>query len=201
MVRRYRDLLQRRLDLVLRWLSVGVWAYVTLDRLNLMSPLWSAGRAALDVRYGRGSVNLSLGDLAAFGLTIWTAFLLSSLVRFVPEEDVYARVGLSRGAPYAVSTLIHYVVLLTGFLFAVAVLGVDLTRVTILAGAFGVGVGISLQNVVANFVAGLVLLLERRLHVGDSVQIGDLQGQVRQIGSRASTIRTWDGAEVIVPNG
>jgi Mechanosensitive ion channel, beta-domain len=77
---------------------------------------------------------------------------------------------------------------------------VDLNRITILAGAFGVGIGIGLQNVVANFVAGLILVLERRIHVGDSVQLGDLQGQVREIGGRASPIRTWDGAEVIVPN-
>jgi small-conductance mechanosensitive channel len=102
--------------------------------------------------------------------------------------------------PYAVSTLIHYAIILAGFIFAVAALGVDLNRITILAGAFGVGIGIGLQNVVANFVAGLILLLERRIHVGDSVQIGDLQGEVREIGSRASTIRTWNGAEVIVPN-
>jgi small-conductance mechanosensitive channel len=83
----------------------------------------------------------------------------------------------------------------------VAALGVDLTRVTILAGAFGVGIGIGLQNVVANFVAGLVLLLEHRIHVGDAIEAGDLRGDVREIGFRATTVRTWTGAEVIVPNG
>jgi small-conductance mechanosensitive channel len=83
----------------------------------------------------------------------------------------------------------------------VAALGFDLTRITILAGALGVGVGIGLQNVVANFVAGLTLLLERRIHVGDAIETGDLQGEVREIGFRSSTIRTWVGAEVIVPNG
>jgi small-conductance mechanosensitive channel len=133
-------------------------------------------------------------------VTIWAAFVLSSFVRFVLQEDVYPRVGLPRGLPYAVSSLFHYTVVLAGFVFAVAALGFDLTRITILAGAFGVGIGIGLQNVVANFVSGLILLLERRLHVGDSVQIGDLQGEVREIGFRASTIRTGDGAEVIVPN-
>jgi small-conductance mechanosensitive channel len=145
-------------------------------------------------------VSLSLGDVAAFGLTVTAAFALSSFVRFVLQEDVYTRLGLARGAPYAVSKLIHYTVILSGFVVAVAALGVDLNRITILAGAFGVGIGIGLQNVVANFVAGLILVLERRIHVGDSVQLGDLQGQVREIGGRASTIRTWDGAEVIVPN-
>ena len=67
--------------------------------------------------------------------------------------------------------------------------------------ALGVGIGIGLQSVVASFVAGLILLLERRIHVGDSIETGDLQGEVREIGFRASTIRTYNGAEVIVPNG
>ena len=117
------------------------------------------------------------------------------------QEDVYPRVGLPRGLPYALSSLLHYAILLVGFIFAVAALGFDLTRITILAGALGVGIGIGLQSVVASFVAGLILLLERRIHVGDSIETGDLQGEVRQIGFRASTIRTYNGAEVIVPNG
>ena len=200
MVQRHRALLQRRIDLALRWLSIVTWVYLTLDGLGVMDSIWSAGTMALGARYSRGSVSLSLADVVAFGLTVWAAFLLSSFVRFVLGEDVYPRVGLPRGVPYAVSTLTHYAIVLAGFVFAVAALGVDLNRITILAGAFGVGIGIGLQNVVANFVSGLILLLERRIHVGDSVQIGDLQGQVREIGSRASTIRTWDGAEVIVPN-
>jgi potassium-dependent mechanosensitive channel len=162
--------------------------------------IWSAAMAAVGARYVRGSVSLSLGDVAAVGLTIGAAFLLSTFVRFVLQEDVYPRVAFPRGVPYAISTLIHYAVILVGFLLAVAALGIDPTRVTILAGAFGVGVGIGLQGVVANFVAGLVVLIERRIHVGDSVQLGDLQGEIREIGRRASTIRTWDGAEVIVPN-
>jgi potassium efflux system protein len=200
MVQRHEALLERRADLVLRWLAIGAWAYFSLAGLGVMDSIWSAGATVLNARYTRGAVSLSLADVAAFALTVWAAFLVSSFVRFVLGEDVYPRIWLPRGVPYAVSTLIHYAVIFAGFIFAVAALGVDLTRITILAGALGVGIGIGLQSVVANFVSGLILLLERRIHVGDSVQIGDLQGQVREIGSRASTIRTWDGAEVIVPN-
>jgi potassium-dependent mechanosensitive channel len=201
MVQQHRALLQRRFHLALRWVSVGTWVYFTLDGLGVMSPSWTAVETVLGARYVRGSVSMSVGDVVAFGLTIWAAFLLSAFVRFVLHEDVYPRVGLPRGLPYALSSLLHYAVILVGFIFAVAALGVDLTRITIVAGALGVGIGIGLQNVVANFVAGLILLLERRIHVGDSIETGDLQGEVRQIGFRSSTIRTWDGAEVIVPNG
>ena len=71
---------------------------------------------------------------------------------------------------------------------------------TVLAGAFGVGIGFGLQSVVNNFVSGLILLFERPIHVGDTIEVGDLLGEVRRIGIRASIVRTWQGAEIIVPN-
>ena len=154
----------------------------------------------LGARYVRGSVGLSLGDVAAFALTVGAVFVVSSFIRFVLDEEVYPRVRLPRGAAYALATIVHYVIVVIGFVLAVAALGIDLNRLTIVAGALGVGVGIGLQSVVANFVSGLILLLERRLHVGDAVQLGTLEGRIREIGIRATTIRTWDGAEVIVPN-
>src|SRR5262249_18656350 len=199
-VQRHRALVQRRLTLGLHALALVTWAYLTLDGLGVMGSLTTAGTAVLEARYTRGSVSLSLGDVAAFVLTVAVAFLFSALARFVFEEDVYPRIRLPLGAAYAVSTIVHYVVVLVGFVVAVAALGIDLSRVTILAGALGVGVGIGLQGVVANFVSGLILLLERRLHVGDAVQMGTLSGQIREIGARATTIHTWDGADVIVPN-
>jgi small-conductance mechanosensitive channel len=199
-VQRHRPLVQRRLTLALRWLSVGAWAYFTLDGLGVIGPIASAGATVLGARYVRGSVSLSLGDVVAFALTVWVVFIISAFVRFVLDEEVYPRVQLPRGAAYALATIVHYVIVIAGFLFAVAALGIDLNRLTIVAGALGVGVGIGLQSVVANFVSGLILLLERRLHVGDAVQLGTLEGRIREIGMRASTIWTWDGAEVIVPN-
>jgi potassium-dependent mechanosensitive channel len=199
-LQRHRATVERRVTLGLRWLAVGTWAYFTLDSLGLMSSILSAGKAVLDARYVSGTASLSLGDVITFALTVCGAFLLSSFLRVLLQEDVYSRFRLPQGASYAVSTIVHYVLVLTGFVFAIAALGIDLNRITILAGAFGVGVGIGLQSVVANFVSGLILLLEGRLHVGDSVQLGTLEGEIREIGSRASTIRTWAGADVIVPN-
>jgi len=81
-----------------------------------------------------------------------------------------------------------------------AALGIDLTKVTLLAGAVGVGVGLGLQNVVNNFASGLILMLERPINVGDQIDVGGVVGEVKRIGVRSSTIRTSQGAEVIVPN-
>jgi small-conductance mechanosensitive channel len=199
-VQRHRPLIQRRLTLALRWLSVGAWAYFALDGLGVLGPISSVSAAVLGARYVRGSVSVSLGDAAAFALTVGAVFVVSSFVRFLLDEEVYPRVRLPRGAAYALATMVHYVIVVIGVGLAIAALGIDLNRLTLVAGALGVGVGIGLQGVVANFVSGLIVLLERRLHVGDAVQLGTLEGRIREIGIRASTIRTWDGAEVIVPN-
>jgi len=77
---------------------------------------------------------------------------------------------------------------------------VDLNKVTILAGAFGVGLGFGLQGMVNNFVSGLIVLLERPMQVGDAIQMGDVAGEVRRIGIRSTTVLTAEGADVIVPN-
>jgi small-conductance mechanosensitive channel len=200
MVRRHRALLERRLLRVLRWAAIFLWVASTLDALSLLEPVRDLLYGSLAASVRRGALTISLGDVLAFVVTVALAFLASRFVRFALEEDIYPRLLLARGLPYALSVLVHYAILLLGFLFAAAALGVDMNRVTFLTGAFGVGVGFGLQSVVNNFVSGIILLLERPIQVGDVVQLGDLEGIVRRIGIRSTTVRTWPGAEVIVPN-
>jgi small-conductance mechanosensitive channel len=113
---------------------------------------------------------------------------------------VYPRTRVRRGTSYALSSLLNYVVIALGFLLALGALGVDLSKVTILLGAFSVGIGFGLQGVVNNFVSGLVVLFERPIQVGDIIEVGTLQGEVARIGMRASTVRTAQGSEIIIPN-
>ena len=200
MVQRHRDLLERRTGMVLRWGAIGGWTVRTLDYLGLFQPALAAGAAVLAARLERGAVSLSLGDVVEFVLVVWLAYLVSAFVRFVLQEDVFPRVRLPRGISYALSSVLNYVLIAFGVLLGLGALGLDLTKVTILAGAFGVGIGFGLQSVVNNFVSGLILLFERPIHVGDVIHIGDLSGEVRRIGIRASVVRTWQGAEIIVPN-
>ena len=89
---------------------------------------------------------------------------------------------------------------LLGFIVAVAVAGIDMGRFALMVSALGVGIGIGLQDVVNNFVSGLILLFERPIQVGDTVELTECQGMIKRIGLRSSTVRTWDGAEVIIPN-
>jgi small-conductance mechanosensitive channel len=158
------------------------------------------GTGFLNTRLERGSISTSVGDIIAFFLTVLAAYLLSAFIRFVLDEDVYSRTRIATGQSYALSSILNYAVLTIGFVVALAVLGLDMTKMTVLAGALGVGIGFGLQSVVNNFVSGLILLFERPIHVGDTVQVGNLQGRVRRIGIRASIVRTMQGAEIIVPN-
>jgi small-conductance mechanosensitive channel len=100
----------------------------------------------------------------------------------------------------AISTTIQYALLLLGFSWAALASGMEMSRFSFLVGALGVGIGFGLQNVVNNFVSGLILLYERPVQVGDVVEVGAVSGEVSRIGVRSSTVRTFSGAEVIVPN-
>jgi potassium-dependent mechanosensitive channel len=200
-IAKHGALLRRRIYRILQWTAVLLWVLHTLNRLLLRQRLFTAISDFMTEELVVGSLRISLSDIVVFGATVWAAVLVSRFVRFILDEEVYPRVHLTRGLPYAISSMVNYAIVLVGFFAAVAALGVDMTKVTILAGAFSVGVGFGLQNIFNNFVSGLILLFERPVNVGDIVQIDDASGVVQRIGIRASIIGTPAGAEVIVPNG
>jgi small-conductance mechanosensitive channel len=200
-VRRHQSLLQRRVGQTLRVLAVVLWILAILKQHFLLDRFSQATARFLSADFGVGSIQLSLGDILTFALIVWASFLVSRFARFLLAEDFYPRINLKRGVAYAISSTLHYSILLIGFFFAVAALGFDMTRVAILTGAFGVGVGFGLQDIFKNFISGLILLFERPINVDDVVQIGDATGVVERIGIRASIIRTAKGSHIIVPNG
>jgi potassium-dependent mechanosensitive channel len=200
-VQLHRRMLYQRACRALEFLAVLFWLDLMLNFLGLLSPAIAKIGDLLNAKVGMGSLELSLGRLLAFAITAWAAFLVSKFLRFLLEEDVYHRFRLERGLPYAISTMLHYSILLVGFVVALGALGIDLTKITILAGAFSVGVGFGLQNVINNFVSGLILLFERPIKIGDVIEIEGTVGEVRRIGIRACVIRTGQGSEIIVPNG
>jgi small-conductance mechanosensitive channel len=197
----HRQMLHKRVCLLFEFLAVLCWLNLMLGFFGLVAPVTTAIKTALDASMTIGSLSISLGSVLAFLIAIWASLIVSRFVRFVLEEDVYHRIFLERGIPYAISTMLHYAILLVGFFLALGALGIDLTKITILAGAFSVGIGFGLQNVINNFVSGLILLFERPIKIGDIIEVGGNAGEVRRIGIRASIIRTSDGSEVIVPNG
>jgi small-conductance mechanosensitive channel len=184
-----------------RFAAVVVWVVLLLDRLTLRERAVALGTTILEAGVHAGALHITIGDLIAFGVTVWAAFLVARAATFVLEEDVYPRVTLARGLPYAISATVHYAIVVVGCLLALAALGVDMTKFTILIGALTVGIGFGLQNIINNFVSGLILLFERPVKIGDVIQIGADVGVVQRIGIRASVLRATNGADVILPNG
>ncbi|HUH94547.1 MAG TPA: mechanosensitive ion channel domain-containing protein [Casimicrobiaceae bacterium] len=153
-----------------------------------------------DMSVSAGEVTITLRAVASALTVVAITWLVTKLVRFTLDHEMLPRLGLRTGVPIAISTIIGYVLVLIGGVLALAALGVDFTKVTLLAGALGIGVGLGLQNLVSNFASGLILMFERPINVGDQIDVGGVMGEVKRIGVRSSTIRTFQGAEIIVPN-
>jgi len=143
---------------------------------------------------------LTLWDLVRFALALVITLLLVKYVPGVLELILRRRSRLDPGARVAVITLVRYAILIVGFTSAFSHLGISWSKIQWLAAALTFGLGFGLQEIVANFVSGLILLLERPVRVGDAVTIGNLQGRVSRIHIRATTITLWDRSEMIVPN-
>jgi potassium-dependent mechanosensitive channel len=196
----HRTLVERRARRAIDVLVGALWIWLVLDRFELLRPIGAMLQGALAAHLRVGELDLPMSRILGFVAVVIGVYLATRLAVTVLEEDVYSRMTLPRGVPYALSTLTRYGLLLVGFLLALGTLGLDLTRITVLLSALGLGIGFGLQQIMNNFFSGLILLFERPVKVGDSIQLGDLGGDVLRIGMRSSTLRTPQGAEVIVPN-
>ncbi len=108
---------------------------------------------------------------------------------------------LPRGVGNTIATLSYYAIVIAGLMFALLAAGFEVGQLAIVVGALGVGIGFGLQNVVNNFVSGLILMFERPIQPGDAIEVSGTAGTVREIGMRATRLRTFEGADVVVPNG
>ncbi|MCG6940714.1 MAG: mechanosensitive ion channel [Thiohalocapsa sp.] len=143
---------------------------------------------------------ISLADLGlAFVIAIATVILAKQLPA-VLEMLLLRRADMPAGTRYAATTLTAYAVVTLGLVLVFASLGVQWSQLQWLVAALGVGIGFGLQEIVANFVSGLIILFERPVRVGDIVTVGDTDGVVTRIRIRATTIRNWDRKELLVPN-
>jgi small-conductance mechanosensitive channel len=149
-------------------------------------------------RVGETPVTVS-SLLLALSILI-ASLLLSRLARTFVADRLLGRTRLAVGSRYAIGRVFGYLVLALGILVALQPLGVNATTLAVFGGALGIGLGFGLQDVVKNFVAGLIILVERPIQVGDSIEVGDMTGDVTEIRGRATVVRTSDDIHLIVPN-
>jgi len=200
-VRLHRAAIARWTPRVMQWAVVLLWLGATLDLMGVREEVQNGMVALLNFNLAGGASNITLGGVLGLFAILVLGYALSSAIRFLLREELLKRLHLKRGIPELISTTLHYLLLLLVFLFAVNAGGIALNKFTVLTGALGVGVGFGLQNIINNFVSGLILQFERPIRVGDVVEVQTgLTGTVTRIGIRSSTVQTWQGAEVIIPN-
>ncbi len=200
-IRSHHVAIRTRVMRVAHWLIGFGWVIYVLGQFGLRDSIVEATVEFLRRPIQIGTIDTSPQNILTFVLALWVAVKISQLLRFVLENEVFPRSNLQRGAAPTISMLVNYAIVTLGFFFAVSASGIQLSQFAIVIGALSVGIGFGLQNVVNNFVSGLILIFERPVKVGDTVEVGALMGVVSRIGIRASVVRSYDGAEVIVPNG
>jgi small-conductance mechanosensitive channel len=199
-LRNHPEILVSKSRNVLQLVLAGMWLSVAVRYFGMTGVVSDALGGFLGLGVDVGNFHMDLGDVLAFVATLWIALLISRFLRFVFMEDVVPRADWPKGTPEAAAALGQYAILTVGFAVALIAANIPMDRIALLVSALGIGVGFGLQNIVNNFVSGLILLFERPLAVGDTLEMGPLLAEVRRIGIRASIVRTFDGAEVIVPN-
>jgi small-conductance mechanosensitive channel len=147
-----------------------------------------------------GEMPITIWSFVSFIVLLLLLFYAAGKIRRVLVNRVLTRSQLDKGAREAIGTITRYVVLFIGFLIIMQTVGINLTTLNVLAGAVGIGVGFGLQNIVNNFISGLIILFERPIKNGDRIEVGDVDGDVIEIGARSTTVLTNDKISIIVPN-
>lgn len=184
-------LLERSISWV-AWLAMVLWVSgflpLVMEELDQIS--WKVGGANLSVR------KIIEGTLTAGLVLIITLWISSALESKLLRKATGSELSLRKAFSNAAKALLMFV----GLLLALSAVGIDLTALSVLGGAIGVGIGFGLQKLAANYVSGFVILAERSMRIGDSVQVDNFSGVITEINARYTVIRSLSGRESIVPN-
>jgi potassium efflux system protein len=181
--------------------AIGMWAiwsdvlpaFRILDEVSL----WSYSTSVNGITQ---RVPVTLGNLSTGLLIIILGTIAALRLPALLEIALFARFNITAGSRYAISKLTQYSIIAVGIVMVFSVLGGRWGEIQWLVAALGVGIGFGLQEIIANFISGLILLFERPIRIGDIVTVGETSGVVTKIRIRSTTIRNWDQQELLVPN-
>ena len=182
---------------ILVLVNVGLYFLVIWQ---ISSSVAEARESFLNYQYSFGGFTLSVNMVVMVIVVLYLTTLISWVIQAFAESQFMTPRKMDVGVKESLKRLTHYGLFTIGFLVAVSMAGLDLQKFTIIAGALGVGIGFGMQNIVNNFISGLILLFERPVKIGDTVTIGEDWGIISRIGLRSTVVETFDRSEIIVPN-
>ncbi len=200
-IKNFGPIVEKRLTGLVTLAGWSIWVLMVLREFTINDEVFDWFNRVFVAPINIGSTQISLLNIFLFFFIIWLTVTISRIIRFFLEGDVFTRLKLKKGVPGAISLMLRITIITIGFLIAIAAAGVQMEKLAILLGAFGVGIGFGLQNIFNNLISGIILAFERPINEGDIIEVGALMGIVKEIGIRSSIIKTYDGSEVIVPNG
>ena len=166
------------------------------DFIEFLKKAWQA----LGYSISLGGTKITLLGLIQIILVIFVFLIVSRVLRKILQQRVMPRFKLAEGAQFVILRLIHYILIVIGMLFAINLVGIQMTSLAVIFGLLGVGIAFGLQNITSNFVSGIILLFERPVGVGDYIEVGGAMGRVQAINMRATTVITRNNITLIVPN-
>ena len=192
-----------KIKMPLTIIAIIIWLIMLTSNLNVYHNLSNYVVGALTITRTIGSISFQLLSVILFFVIIWFAHILQRLLSFLFGETGVDNEDLTAATKGQHSRLLitRLLVLIGGYMLAIAASGLPIDKLTFLLGALGVGIGMGLQSIVNNFVSGIILIFDGSLQIGDEIEVSGQAGKVKEIGLRASTLFTADGAEVIIPNG
>jgi small-conductance mechanosensitive channel len=193
--------IQKKVNRIFSYLAFAIWGYYFFESLSILESMIDAIGEFLVKPRSILNASFTFAQIAVFFVVIYVATFLASTVAYMASIKDQQNVGLGNKRLGSSILLIRLAVLTIGFLIAVAASGIPIDKIAIVLGALSVGIGFGLQTIVNNLVSGVILAFEKPIQIGDTIEVGVVEGVVKDIGIRSSKIQNWDGAEVIIPNG
>lgn len=193
--------IQKRINSLFTVLAITIWGYYFLDSLYMLDLILDFSFEFLEKPRNILNASFTFAQVFVFVLAIYFAGFISNTVAFFAsiKDEQYAGARSKRLGSSIL--LIRLGIFTLGIIIAFAASGIPVDKIAIVLGALSVGIGFGLQTIVNNLVSGIILAFERPIQIGDTVQVGQIEGIVKEIGIRSSKIKNWDGADIIIPNG